>query len=829
MSIFLLPGVFQQCRVAMRQLRKSPGFTVTVLLTLAIGMTAATVIFSLVDAVLLRPLALPEPDRLISLDTLERVSHADSSHGAQGAMVRNDTSYPNFFDWRSQNKSFSSMAAYTTGGLVLGADANGPARRLGAAQVSSEFFKTLGVMPVMGHDFTRADELPGSRSVVLSHDIWKNEFSGDAHILGRSIVLSDLNYTVIGVMSAGFTFPVSNLDTAFWISDGKDGEGKNSSMQQRGYNQLSVIGRLRPGVTVAQAKAEMDAIQSGLAARYADDDAKETAVSVIPQLDDLVADVRTPLRILFAATACLLLIVCANIAGLMVTRSSQRRGELAIRAALGATRGQLLRQMLTESVLLSVAGGLLALALSTLALKALPGILPANLPRVHTIAMNEQVLIFGLILAIGTGLIFGVLPAWRASKQDPSQALGEANRSGLASRRHYRLQSVLVIAQTALGLVLLVGAGLLIRSFDRTLQVDPGFAPRQMLTFRISIPLKRYNFEQQGQFFHELLGRLEALPGVKSATAAFPMPLTQGDISIGFTIAGRPTKPEDEPSARVSLTEPQYFETLKIPLKQGRFFLASEQSATGRPVVIVNEAFAKRFFPGENALGKRMTSGLGIGEHPPEREIVGVVGNVKRLSLTEEDKPEYYIPYEQAPVATPAVALRVSGDPDHYLKMVREEVARQDSNLPTYRMQSYADDLARLTAQQRFQTLLLTGFAAIALLLAGLGLYAVLSYMLAQRTPELGLRIALGAPRMHVLRLMLVRGVMLAGAGLIVGVIAAVGLTRFIAGLLYGVKALDGATFAMMTLVLFGVATLASLLPAWRASRLDPNQTLRNN
>lgn len=829
MSISGLTQIFEQSRLAARRLRKSPGFTGTVLLTLAIGMTATTVIFSMVDAVLLRPLALPEPDRLLSLDTLEKIDHADSSHGAQGAVARNDTSFPNFFDWRTLNKSFSSMAAYTNGGLVLGADANGPARNLRAAEVSADFFKTVGVLPAIGRDFTRADELAGSRTVVLSHDLWKNDFHGDPQILGHTIVLSDKNYTVIGVMPAGFLFPVSNLEASFWINDGEEAEGKNAPMTQRGYNQLLVIGRLRPGVTVPQAKAEMDAIQSSLAQRFPDDDAKETSVSVIPQLDDLVADVRTPLRILFAAVACLLLIVCANVAGLMLTRASQRRSELAIRSALGATRAQLIRQLLIESLFLSCAGGLLALALSTLTLKALPSVLPANLPRVQSIAMNPQVFGFSVALAIGTGLIFGVLPAWRASKQDPSNALGEANRSGLASRRHYRLQSILVIAQTALGLVLLVGAGLLIRSFDRTLHVDPGFQPQHVLTFRISIPVKRYSLDQQGQFFHELLARLEALPGAQSATAAFPLPLTQGDINIGFTIAGRATKPADEPSARVSLVEPHYFETLKIPLMRGRFFLASEQSATGKPVVIVNEAFARRFFPAEEALGKRITSGLGIGDTPPEREIVGVVGNVKRLSLTEQDKPEYYIPYEQAPVATPAVALRVAGDPSHYLKMVREVVARQDSNLPTYRMQSYADDLVRLTAQQRFQTLLLTGFALIALLLAGLGLYAVLSYMLAQRTPELGLRIALGAPRMHVLRLMLARGVLLAGVGLVVGVIAAAALTRFITALLYGVKALDASTFAMMTLVLFCVATLASLLPAWRASRLDPNQTLRGN
>jgi predicted permease len=782
-----------------------------------------------VDAVLLRPLAFPDSERLISLETLEQVSPTDSSHGQKGEYVRNDTSYPNFFDWRSLNKSFSGMAAYSTGGLVLGADSNGPARRVNAVQASSGFFTTLGVAPILGRDFNRSDELPGSRSVVLSHGTWQNDFASDPRILGKAIVLNEMNFTVIGVMPAGFAFPVSNLDTAFWINDSRDGEGRNPSMQQRGYNQLSVVGRLRPGVTVAQAKAEMDTIARSLAARYPDDNAKETSISVVPLLAEIVADVQTPLRILFAAVACLVLIVCANIAGLMLTRTSQRQAELAIRAALGATRSQLLRQLLTESVLLSAGGGLLAIAATTLLLKALPRILPASLPRVHQIALNGPVLAFAIGVAIATGLLFGVLPAWRASRQDPANALGESSRSGLASRRHYRLQSILVVTQTAIGLVLLVGAGLLIRSFDRTLKADPGFSPKQMLTFRISMPSKRYFDEQQTRFFQALLPRLQALPGVQSATAAFPMPLTQGDINISFTIAGRPTKPEDEPSARVSLIEPHYFETLQIPLREGRFFLSSEQSETGRPVVIINEAFAKRFFPGQNPIGQRMTSGLGIGEKPPEREIVGVVGNVKRASLTEADKPEYYIPFEQAPVATPAVALRVTGDPNSYAKTVRTELARIDSNIPTYRMQSYADDLARLTAQQRFQTLLLTAFAAIALLLAGLGLYAVLSYMLAQRTPELGLRIALGAPRSNVLKIVLVRGLALAVVGLCTGLLAAALLTRFAAGLLYGVKPLDTATFAIMTLVLLAVSAIASLIPAWRASMLDPNQTLRSS
>jgi predicted permease len=823
-----LSHLVHEFRTPIRQMRKAPGFAVTVLLTLAVGIAATTVIFSLVDAVLLRPLALPDSGRLVSLDTLEQMDHADSSHGSNHDLVRNDTSYPNFFDWRRLNTSFSSMASYTTGGLVLGASSNGPARRLNAAQVSSDFFSTLGVAPELGRGFLRSEELPGTRSVVLSHALWQSEFAGDPHILGKTIVLSDMNYTVIGVMPAGFAFPISNVETAFWVNMARDAEGKNPSAQQRGYNQLSVVARLRSGVTLAQAKAEMDAIQRSLAARYPDDDAKETAVSVVPQLDDIVGDVRTPLRILFAAVGCLLLIVCANVAGLALTRASERRPELAIRAALGASRGQLLRQLLLESLTLSVGGGLLGLALTSLLLKVLPGILPANLPRIHTIALNGDVLAFAIGLSLATGLLFGVLPAWRASKQDPAQALGESGRSGLAGQRHYRLLSTLVVSQTALGLVLLVGAGLLIQSFTRTLRVDPGFDPRQMLTFRISIPAQRYSEEQQGRFFQQLLPRLRALPGVQMATAAFPLPLTGGDINIGFSIAGQPTPVGQEPSARVSLIEPDYFQALHIPLQAGRFFLSSEQDEKGRPVAIVNEAFEKRFFSGGSALGHRMTSGLGIGDTPPEREIVGVVGNVKRQSLTEPAKPEYYIPYEQAPVATPNVALRVAGDPNSYANLVRTEMARIDSALPVYRMQSYDDDLARITAQQRFQTLLLSAFATIALLLAALGLYAELSYMLSQRTGELGLRMALGASRSHILRLMLYRGLTLAAIGLGIGIASAALLTRFSTGLLYGVKPLDGATFAAMTLVLLVVSCLASLIPAWRAAMLDPNEILRS-
>jgi len=817
-----------EIRFAVRQLRKSPGFAVTVIVTLALGILSTTVIFSVVNAVLLRPLALPEPDRLMSLNTLENIQRDNSSHGK--GLVPNDVSYPNFFDWRARNKSFSSMASYATAGANLGGSNGSAARHVAAVQVSSDFFTTLGVQPEMGRGFLRSEELPGAHSVVLSHATWASEFASDPKILGRTVLLSDKEYTVIGVMPAGFMFPVSNMDYAFWTTFADEAAHKDSSVQQRGWNQLSVVGRLKPGITVAQAKSEMDAIQFALSKQYPDENANEPAVNVIPQLEDLVSDVRKPLAILFGAVGCLLLIVCANVAGLMLTRVSRRRSELAVRSALGATRSQLLRQLLLEAMLLSLGGGVLGILGTSAVLSIIPSVLPANLPRVHSIAMSGEVLVFAVGVSMLTGLLFGVLPAWRASRQDPAKALSEGGRSGMASRKHYRLQSGLVVTQTAIGLVLLVGAGLLIHSFDRLMKVDPGFTPQGLLSFRISMPAKRYSQEAQARFMQQLLPRLKAMQGVQMATAAFPLPLTQSDISITFAIEGKESLHGNDPSARVSLTEPNYFETLRIPLKAGRFFLSTEQSENGPPVVIINEALAKNFFPGQNAVGQHMRTGLGK-DGPdgktPMREIVGVVGNVKRGSLAEADKPEYYIPYEQAPIAIPAVALRVAGDPASFNKRVSAEIASMDSAVPVYRFQSYSDELARTTAQERFQTLLLTGFAGIALLLAGLGLYAVLSYMVAQRTPELGLRIALGAQRGNVLRLMLSRGMQLAIYGLVAGLVAAVVLTRFVSGLLFGVKALDGATFATMTLVLLAVSSLASLIPAWRASRLDPNETLR--
>ena len=815
-------ALVQDFRYGLRQLRRSPGFAITVVLTVALGIAATTVVFSLVNAVLLRPLPFPEPARLISLDTLGRPG------GTSGPpTMRMDTSYPNFFDWRTESQSFASMASYTTGGMVLGADSNSQARRVAGVQVSSGFFEAVGVSPELGRGFKREEELPGSRVVVLSHDTWETMFGGDKSAVGKQIVLSDESYTVVGVMPKGFYFPIDHADAAFWISMARDAEGNNPPTTERGYNQLSVIGRLRPGVTVEQARAEMNTIQQRLAVRYADNDKNEFAVSVVPELQDVVSDVEAPLRILFCAVACLLLIVCVNVAGLLLSRTNKRRGELAIRAALGATRSQILRQLLVESVMLSVCGGGLGVACAVGLLPVASRLLPAGLPRVDQIAIDGRVLGFALVISVLTGVLFGVLPALRASKQDPATALGDNGRGTTGGRRQYRLQSTLVIAETAIGLVLLVGAGLLIRSFDRILKVDPGFSPQHMLTFRLAVPEKRFTVERRTELVQQVVAKMQQLPGVQAATAAFPMPLTEGDIHITFSIEGRPTTPGDEPSARVSLIEPGFFDTLKVPLKRGRFFLPTEHQEKGPPVIIVNDAFAQKYFAGENALGKHMKTDLDGSSAPRMREIVGVVGNVKRTDVTEAARPEYYLPYEQVPVAMPSVALRVTGDPMSYADSIHSAMATVDSTVPIYRVNSYSNDLQRTSAQQRFQAALLASFAAIALLLAAIGLYGVLSYMVSQRTKELGLRIALGAQRSNVLQLILFRGLRMTIVGLCLGVAAAALLSHFISSVLYEVKPLDVLTFVGTSLVLLVVSGIASLIPAYRASRLDPNESLR--
>lgn len=805
-------------RFALRQLRKNPGFTAMVILTLALGIGATTAVFSLVDTVLLHPLPFAQPERLVELDTLERPAESKGP-----ATIPSETSYPNFFDWRSNAHSFSSMASYGGGSITLSSGKE-PARRIDDMIVSADFFAVLGVTPALGRSFTRSEEQAGSRSVILSHELWQSEFHGSPAAVGDSLRLNDEAFTVIGIMPKGFQFPL-NPDSQLWITPATAMEGKNPSGKQRGWNQIKVIARLAPGVSLKQAHAEMQNIQQSLTKTYPEDNARETDVSILPEQESLVGDIQRPLRILFASVFCLLLIACANVAGLLLTRTAKRKAEFALRSALGATRMQIVRQLLIESVTVSVFGGLCGFLLAALTLRAAPQFLPANLPRLHELSMNPRIFLFALAASIATGVLFGALPAWRGSRLSPATALRDMNRTNTAGRGQDRLHSALVIGETALGLILVASAGLLLRSFNKLLSVDPGCNTQNLITFRVGMPAKRFRNEQVLQTSQQLQNRFAQLPGVQQSTLAFPFPLSGSDMSISFQIGGRPAAPGEWLSARASIVATNFFQTMQIKLLRGRFFNQTEDRPNSLPSIIINQALADRFFPGVDPLGKHIVSGLSSADNPESREIVGVVGNVTRNSLDETAQPEYYIPYAQVPAGPPVFALRVEGDPENYAAAIRSVVSQQDSTLPVYSIKTNL--VTRSTANQRFQTLLLSTFAFLAMMLAATGLYAVLSYTVAQRTMELGLRLALGATRSNVLSLILKRGLTLCAIGITLGLLGSSVLTHYLQSVLFHTPATDFATYAVAISLLAFISTFASFVPAWRAAQLDPNDMLR--
>jgi predicted permease len=813
--------LIQDLRFTVRQLRKNLGFTLTAVLTLALGIGATTSIFSLVNAVLLRPLPYPEPSKLMSLLHENHVG---------GAVTPLSVSYPDFFDWRAQNRSFSAMASYRDERFAL-TDA-GQAESVDGEIVAADFFRVLGVHPMLGRDFAAADEKPGQHVVMLSHELWQSKFGAQSDIVGKTIRLDGNSYTVAGVMPAEFGFPMQNPAPEMWstlAADAVDPEGGTPLTTQRGAEMLTVIGRLKPGVTTEQARADMDLIDRNLATQYPESNKHLTSAQVTPELEALVGDARPALRMLFSAVGLLLLIACANVAGLLLARASRRHAEIALRAALGATRAEIIRQVLVESVTLSLLGGMLGLVFSTLLLKVLPRFVPAQLPRMDAIPVDGTVLGFAIAASVITGVLFGVLPAWRMSKLDPSQALREGARSVTSGRSHYRLHSILVVAETALGLILLVGSGLFIRSFVRVLQVNPGFDRRNVLTASLGYPDGKTFGTDVVAFYDELLPKVEGMPGVKSAAAGFPLPFSGSGIGLTFEAEGHPVAKGDEPASRAAIVTPNYFNTLRIPLLRGRDFAATD-AGKAPLVAIVSESFARKYFPGEDPIGKHMTPGLddGVHGHGP-RQIVGIVGDIKISGLTRDAKPMFYLPFAQAVITSPALAIRTAGDPVSLISPLRAQINAINRNVPVSHVHTLDDMVSDAASQPRFSMLLLTSFAVMALLLAAVGLYAVLSYMVAQRTSEMGLRLALGAQRGDVLRLILKRGLMLAGIGITVGLAASAVLTRFASSLLYGVHAFDPATYIAVTVVFLLISLVASAAPAVRAASVDPGKTLRDS
>ncbi len=809
--------MLQDLRFAVRQVQKNPGFALTTVLTLALGIGATTAIFSLINAVLLRPLPFPDPDRLMWAMAL------DSSAGKPG--LPSNISYPDFFDWRARNHSFEALACYRRNGHSL--TGSGTPQQLEGQTVSSDLLRALGVRPILGRGFVLADEKPGTHVALLSHELWQSTFGGASDIVGRAIALDGVSYTVIGVMPKGFQFPIQQPAPQIWTTLTDDAMGKDPMTSQRGADMLTLAGRLKSGVTIQQATADLSLIAQNLSAQYPDSNKQLTGATVAPELEDVVGSTRSALTILFAAVVFVLLIACANVAGLMLTRASRRRPEMAVRSAMGATRWEIMRQVLVESVFLALGGGAMGIVLSVVLLKTMLGFAPQNLPRLDQVSVDGTVLAFASVASILTGVLFGVLPAWRMSRLDPALALREGTRNVTSGRGQHRLNDVLVVAETAIGLVLLVGAGLLIHSFMRVLSVDPGFDPHHVVTAKLDLPDNQYRELKKPQFYDQLLPRLKTLPGVESVSAGFPIPLSRNNIGISFTIEGRPVAKGDEPDAPVSIVTPGFFRTLRIPVLSGRDFLLTDDSKAPA-VVIVNQAFARKFFPGEDPMGKRIKPGLGDGvTDEPMREIIGVVGDVKRKGITAEMPAQYYLPFAQAIILAPDIIIRTVGDPLSVVGPLRDQLAQLDSNIPLYRISTADDYLSLSAALPRFQTALISFFAVLALLLSAVGLYAVLSYMVAQRTLEIGLRLALGAQRDSVLGLILRRGMLLAGAGLAIGIFVSLLLTRFMQDMLYGVRRFDPVTFIAVSLVLLLVSLVASSVPAYRAARLDPMQTLR--
>jgi len=812
-------NLWQDLRFAFRQIAKSPGFALTTILTIALGIGATTAIFSLVNAVLLRPLPFPSPDRLVA---------AGSVNDRRMSTGLNAVSYPDFFDWRAHSHSFEKLAAYHDTGFTL--TNSGDPKHLNGQIVTANFFGTLGIAPALGRDVSFEDEKAGAHVVVLSHQLWQTVLGSAPDIVGRAITLDNVSYTVIGVMPRGFVFPIQNPAPMLWTSSGDDAfdPGGEPTTSQRGAHLLDTVGRLKAGVSSEQAAADLTVIARQLSAQYPDTNQHFSAAKVIPELEELVGDTRPALRILFAAVMLVLLIACANVAGLLLARGSRRRSEIAVRTAMGASRAQILRQMLVESLVLGLAGGFAGIGISLLVLRGLVRLVPENLPRVDQVGIDGTVMAFAIGVSLLTGLLFGVLPAWRLARTDPATAMRDGLRTTSAGRGHHRLQSSLVVAETAIGLVLLMGSGLLIRTFVHVLRVDPGFDQRNLIRANLAVPEDRYSRDQQIQFYEQLMARLRSLPGVLSVSGAWPLPLSPTGMRISFDIEGHPLPPGERNSAIVSIAEPGYFQSMRIPLLRGRDFSPSDDTKAN-PVVVISQSMANKFFPGEDPIGKHITPGISDGavkEVP--REIIAVVADVKTHRLTENVSPQYYLPFAQAVAGSPNLVIRAASDPVGLIPALRAQVAQMDKNLAVYNVQTMEDVVNQSAAQQRFQALLLSCFAAIALLLSAVGLYGLLSYLVVQRTLEIGVRIALGAQRGNVLAMILKRGLMLAAGGLAIGIVASLALSRFIRGLLFGVQPLDGLTFVGVSAVLLLVSLIACSAPAYRAANLDPMKTLRD-
>ncbi len=803
--------LLQDIRYAFRLLTKSPGFTAIAILTLALGIGANTAIFTVVNAVLLRPLPFQDPSRLVLV--AEKSQYPTIS-----------TSYQNWLDWRDQSHSFESVEATRPSTIAL--TGAGQPERLNSQNMTAGIFPLLGVKAIIGRTFlAEEDRAGGNPVVVISYGLWQRHFGASQEIIGKNLTLDSQPYTVIGVLPSGFQlmFPADvYLPFTPWARTLPD--------DRNWHPGIFAVARLKPGVTREQARTEMVGITKRLEQQYPDYNTSVSA-NIVGVQDQMVQNVRPALLLLLGAVAAVLLIACVNVANLLIARAASRSREVAIRTAMGASRGRVLRQLLTESVLLSLSGGVLGVLMAIAALGPLIKLAAGSVPQAFTISLDYRVLIFTIAVSVFTGVFFGIAPALSTTKLDLRETLNEGSRGSTASPGQHRIRGFLVAAEIAAAMLLLIGSGLLLRSFERLQEVPPGFQPDHLLA--VDLPLSRNAYakpDQRFEFFDRLVERAQALPGVRSAAAASSLPLSSSAGVIHFNIHGRPPKsPHDFIAAGYFTVTPHYFETIGVPLLQGRFISASD-SEKAPAVVVINSTMARTYWPNESPLGKRMQLGALPEDDVPWMEVVGVVGDVLQ-NLGNAPATEMYLPFRQAdallPVFQLSLVIRTATEPHAAVSSLRSAVAEIDPNQPIVNMRSMEEHISTNVSQPRFRAWLIGIFAMLALVLAAVGVYGVMSYAVTQRTSEIGIRVTMGAQPRDVFRIIVGEGLRLALVGIAIGLVTALALTRLLRRFLFGISAYDPITFIGVSVILTVVAVAACYFPARRATQVDPLVALR--
>jgi putative ABC transport system permease protein len=794
-------------RYAFRVLLKSPAFSIVAVVTLGLGIAASTAIFSVVDAVLLHPLPYPDSERIVTVS---------QTVGSTGVSTQ-DASPANFIDWAAQNSVFAAMAC-ARGWQANLSGAEEP-ERIRATMASAQFFSLFGAQPILGRSFGPDDAKPGNaRVAVLSSELWARRFGADRNVIGRELILDGEKFTIIGVMPTNFS---PDDYGEIWVPSPWDVpthplSPNDNPREMRDRSYLDAWARLKPGVTLARAQAEMNAIAQRLEKQYPNAD-QDTGIALVPVHEEMVSGLRPMLLMLLGAVSFVLLIACANVANLLLARAAARSREIAVRTALGASRLRLIRQLLTESALLALLGGALGVVLALWSLPLLLSFSPPEIGEFAGIRLNGQVLGFSLFVSILAGTLFGLAPALFASRSNPNDSLREGERGSSLGKSPAR--SALIAAEIALSLVLLVGAGLMMKSFRQLTQVNPGFNPDRLLIFNIGLPLSA-EAARQTSFYQEVVERLRSVPGVESVAAVSRLPLAGGNSSRSFNIPGS----SQSYNADIRVSTPEYFRTMAIPLLKGRVFTAHDHG-TSVPVAIINEAAAANIFPGQDPIGKYLTN---FGPAMTKLEIVGVVGNVRHVALETAGRPEVYTPLAQAQWPSMFIAVRSAvANPLTLVSAAQSAVWSIDRNVPLANPRTMQDVLAHSVLRRKFAMLLLSIFASLATLLAAIGLYGVISYSVAQRTKEIGIRMALGGQRADMLRMVLRQSGTLVMIGMLVGVPVALAATRLLGTMLYGVGAADVLTYLLVIALLGTAAFFASIIPAFRATKVDPMVALR--